>query len=227
MLYNLKCQQLIDKGGLINPYKYGIQPIIVNYSWLVKKNNITANSLENCTVKDVRLVVGFDPINKYLQDPPGKVTKSQDIYTSMANWNYIGELDFSDFYYQLPFRTESPRDKLKLAYLCIRSAFGTLCFRAAPMGLLGMDTFQDELTDRIFGDLILAGKVAKIADNLYFGGNTVIDLHNVFAEIAKRCATANLRVKPSKVNINLKSADVLGLHWSSGSYPPPSTSLTR
>ena len=42
------------------------------------------------------------------------------------------------------------------------------------MGLLGMDVFQDKLTD-LFGVLVLAGKLCKIADNIYLGGNTLID----------------------------------------------------
>ena len=44
------------------------------------------------------------------------------------------------------------------------------------MGLLGMDSFQDELTDHLFGDLVSAGQVVKIADNVYFGGNTEDEL---------------------------------------------------
>ena len=43
-------------------------------------------------------------MNKYLRDPPGKVTKTEQIYSALANWKIIGELDFSDFYFQLPFK---------------------------------------------------------------------------------------------------------------------------
>lgn len=34
------------------------------------------------------------------------------------------------------------------------------------MGLLGMDVYQDELTDRLFRDLVISGKLCKIADNV-------------------------------------------------------------
>ena len=76
----------------------------------------------------------------------------------------MGEIDFSDFYHQLKFRMENPSEKKKIRYLRIRTAFGTLAFTRAPMGLLGMDVFQDELTDNIVGDLVLAGKVCKIGN---------------------------------------------------------------
>ena len=57
----------MEKGVLINPMDHDIQPIIINNSWIVKKNSSTHKSFDKCTEKDVRLVVGFDPINKFLQ----------------------------------------------------------------------------------------------------------------------------------------------------------------
>ena len=148
-----------------------------------------------------------------MQDPPGKVTTTETIYTSLAKWDYIAELDFADFYYQLPFKVETARDRLKLAYLCIRTARGTKCFRVAPMGLLGMDIYQADFTDLLFGDLVLSGRLCKIADNVYFGGKTFQEVIQTSDIILDRCKKADLRIKPSKVKINIKSADILGLHW--------------
>ena len=159
-------------------------------------------------------------MNKYLRDPPGKVTKTEQIYSALANWKLIGELDFSDFYFQLPFKNETQADKLKLGYLCVRTSMGTLTFARAPMGLLGMDVWQDELTDRLFGDLIQKGSVVKIADNIYFGGQDLENFHQTFEEIIKRIAESDLRAKPSKLKLNLISADVLGLHWNQGKLTP-------
>ena len=88
------------------------------------------------------------------------------------------------------------------------------------MGLLGMDVYQDELTDRLFGDLVLNRTLCKIADNVYFGGKSVKELHQTLEIILDRCIKSNLRIKPSKVKINIKSADILGLHWNSGSLSP-------
>ena len=115
-------------------------------------------------MNDVRLVVGLDPLNKFLMDPPGKITKTDTIYTSLASWEFMGELDFSDFYFQIKFRTDSERDKQKLGYLCIRTAMGTMCFTAATMGLLGIGVDLDELTDKVFGDLALSGHLVMISD---------------------------------------------------------------
>ena len=157
--------------------------------------------------------MGLDPLNKFLKDPPGKITKTDTIYTAISNWSIMGEVDFSDFYFQIKFRTSSDQDKDKLGYLCIRTALGTLCFSRATMGLLGMDTYQDELTDRVLGDLVLSNKVVKICDNIYFGASTMEEFIAIFNTILGRCATADLKLKPNKVKLVITSADILGLHW--------------
>ena len=185
---------------------------------MVKKPSTAAIPWDKCTVKDVRLVVGLNPLNKFLMDPPGKITKTESIYTTMANWEYMGELDFSDFYFEIKFRTDC--DKQKLGYLCIRSAIGTLCFSSATMALLGMDVFQDELTDKLLGDLVLSGNLIKLADNVYFGANSIQDFQQLFETILHRCEAADLRLKPSKLKLIVQSADILGLHWHRGALSP-------
>ena len=132
----------------------------------------------------------------------------------------MGKLDISDCYFQLKFKSINPCDKNKLGYLCIRTAFGTLAFTRAPMGLLGMDVFQDELTDTVFGDLVLAGKVCKIANNIYFGGDTVDEMLAIFKQLITRCHKADLRIKPPKIKLNIKAADILGLLWQHGTLSP-------
>ena len=163
-------------------------------SWVVKKPSAATKSWEECTVNDARFVVGLDPLNKFLADPPGKVTKTNYIYASLANWEFMGEIDF---YFQIKFRTHTDHDKQKLGYLCIRTFMGTMCFSSATMGLLGMDVYQDELTDKVFSDLVLSGNVVKMADNIYFGSNTLSGFQQVFKTILSRCHASDLILKPS------------------------------
>ena len=60
-----------EKGILIDPLEHGIQPIYTNNSRLVKKPSSAGVGWESCTTGDVRVVVGFDLLNKYVRDPPG------------------------------------------------------------------------------------------------------------------------------------------------------------
>ena len=187
---------------------------------MVKKPAFASLPWDQCEEKHVRLVTGFDPLNKFLKQIPPKAADPMMVYTKLANWKFLGELDFSDMYWQMPFNLASPQHKRQLEYLCIRTVFGTFTYCSGPMGLLGMDAIQEELTDKVLGDLVLAGKVAKVADNVYFGGQTLQDLLDTFHEILRRCDLANLRLKPSKINLNIQHADILGLHWNKGTLTP-------
>ena len=219
-LYNIKCREMIEKGVLIDPYAHYIQPALVNNSWIVKKQHVKNKSWDKLGPKDVRLVTAFDQLNKFLRPIPVKVVKYEKVYTTLAKWNVMGELDFTDMYWQMPFKTDSPKDMKKLAYLCIRTPYGTMTYSRGAMGLLGMDSVQEELTDRLLGDLVEKGNAFKIADNVYFGGADMSEFLQVFTEIIKRCSLANLKVKPSKIKLKIRSADILGLHWSNGFLSP-------
>ena len=96
-LFNQKCQLLKQQGVFIDPIEHSIQPAMTHNSWVVKKPSSASKPWDKCSVDDVRLVVGLDPLNKYLADPPGKITKTETIYAALANWQYMGEVDFSDF----------------------------------------------------------------------------------------------------------------------------------
>ena len=83
---------------MIDPLKIGVQPSLVNNAWVIKKQSAIKKPWNECVVSDIRLVTGFDHLNKYLKAIPSKVHKFEDIYSSLAQWNYMGELDFKDMY---------------------------------------------------------------------------------------------------------------------------------
>ena len=76
------------------------------------------------------------------------------------------------------------------------------------------------MADKLLGDLVITGKVAKVADNIYFGSNSLESFQDIFHDIISRCQKANLRLKPSKIKLNIKHADILGLHWNRGTLSP-------
>ena len=45
--------------------------------------------------------------------------------------------------------------------------------------MLGIDVWQDELTDIVFGDLIESNSIIKIANNVCFGIMDVSELHTL------------------------------------------------
>ena len=86
LLFNQKCRQLESQGVLLDPMANDIQAVMSHNSWVVTKPSSASIPWDKCKVKDVSLVVGLDPLNKFLMDPPGKVTKTESIYPALANW---------------------------------------------------------------------------------------------------------------------------------------------
>ena len=107
LLFGQKCVEMQEQGVLADPAELGVQPILINNSWIVKKNNpeTVKKPIQQCSAKDVRTVVGFDNLNKWLQEQPGEVTKPEQIYGAIANWRYMGEMDMKDSYHNIPFDT--------------------------------------------------------------------------------------------------------------------------
>ena len=80
----------------------------------------------------------------------------------------------------------------------------------------GSETCLEELMSRVLGDLIQEGCVTKIADDLYVGGNTPIEVLNNWSRVLARLQKNNLRLSAAKTIICPKKAIVLGWVWSSG-----------
>lgn len=75
---------------------------------------------------------------------------------------------------------------------------------------------MDELTDCILGALVAAGHVMKIANNIFFGGPSMDDAVDIFRIILNRLNVVSIRMKPKKIQFNIRSADILGMVWKLG-----------
>ncbi|KAJ8404322.1 hypothetical protein AAFF_G00340950 [Aldrovandia affinis] len=77
---------------------------------------------------------------------------------------------------RVPNLTNVPQLVQKSHQLCrVRATVFGVYVRSA-MGMPGSETALEELTCRVFGELLEQGHVAKVADDLYCGANTLEDL---------------------------------------------------
>ena len=104
------------------------------------------------------------------------------------------------------------------------------------MGMPGSETALEELMSRILGTLLQEGIVAKVADDLYIGGDTPVELLENWRKVLQLMDDCNLRLSPSKTIIAPHSTTILGWIWTKGnisasshriatlsSCPPPTT----
>ena len=86
----------------------------------------------------------------------------------------------------------------------------------SAMGMPGSETHLEELMSRVLGDLIQEGCVAKIADDLYIGGNTPDEALYDWSRILAALKHNNLRISAPKTIIYPRSAFILGWIWCDG-----------
>ena len=87
------------------------------------------------------------------------------------------------------------------------------------MGMPGSETALEEMMCRVLGDFIEEGFVAKLADDLYCGGDTPEALLNNWRRVLQALDRCNLRRSPTNTVICPKS--------SAGYGPKAGYQLTR
>lgn len=87
---------------------------------------------------------------------------------------------------------------------------GTRVYVRSAMGMPGSETTLEELMCRVLGDLLQAGVIAKLADDLYCGGNTPDELLENWIKVLGALHKNNLRRSASKTVINPKTTTILG-----------------
>ena len=80
----------------------------------------------------------------------------------------------------------------------------------------GSETCLEELMSRVLGELIQEGCVAKIADDLYVGGNSPIEVLDNWRRVLALLQKNNLRLSAAKTIICPRKAIVLGWVCSNG-----------
>ncbi|KAJ8355267.1 hypothetical protein AAFF_G00077370 [Aldrovandia affinis] len=104
------------------------------------------------------------------------------------------------------------------------------------MGMPGSETALEELTCRVFGELLEQGHVAKVADDLYCGANTLEDLLAVWRRVLSALQRCGLNLSATKTTVAPVQTSILGWVWRQGTIqasphrvsalaacPPPKT----
>ena len=150
---------------------------------------------------------------------------------TIAPWCYMIKTGLTRAFYQIPL------SKSSLKYRGVATPFGGIrIYTRSAMGMPGSETALEEIMCRVLGDFIEEGFVAKLADELYCGGDTPEALLNNWRRVLQALGRCNLRLSATKTVICPKTTSVLGWIWSQGRLsanphriaalalcPPPST----
>ena len=105
--------------------------------------------------------------------------------------------DLKHAFYQIPLSHGS------MKYCGVVTPFkGVRVYTRAAMGMPGSETCLEELLSRVLGEFIQEGSVAKIADDLFVGGDTPVEALDNWCRVLLSLNKNNLKVnapKPSSV----------------------------
>ena len=150
-----KFDELEAVGVFRRPEDVGVAVEYLNHSFLVRKSNGGS-----------RLVTAFKEVGRYSNPQPSLMPDVDSTLRYIACWKYIVVSDLTSALYQIPLANDSRK------YCGVVTPFrGVRIYTRCPMGMPGSETALEELICRVLGDLLQEGVVAKLADDLYCGGN--------------------------------------------------------
>ena len=157
-----KMDELVRKGVFRRPQEIGVTVENVNPSFMVKKRPPSV---------DKRLVTDFTQIASYCRPTPTVMPDVESTLRQIATWKVMMKTDLKEAYWQIELKRSS------MKYCGVVSPMkGVLVYTVGCMGLPGTEVALEELTCLLFGHLVAQGKVAKLADDMFLGGETVVEV---------------------------------------------------
>ena len=197
--------RLESQGVLVKPEDHGVTVLYISPSFTVPKVPHPTTDVEE------RFVTSFVGLSHYTRPPPSRSTSTDDVHIFLSRWTYIIKSDMSEQFFQLPLCKKS------MPYTGVITPYkGVRVYARAAMGMPGSTEYLDELMFRVLGDLLHEGVVAKLADDLYTGGNTIEELYANWRRILATFQANNLRLSARKTVIAPKQTTVLGWVWTDG-----------
>ena len=196
-----KFDELETLGVFQRPEDVNIVAEYLNPSFLVKKRS-----------GGFRLVTAFTDVGRYSKPQPSLMPDVDSTLRKIACWRYIIVSDLSQSFYQIPLSKSSQK------YCGVATPFkGVRLYTRCAMGMPGSETALEELMCRVLGDLLQDGCVAKIADDLFCGGNSPEELLANWRQVLIALDKCDLRLSAKKTVISPVSTTILGWIWSQGS----------
>ena len=206
-----KMDQLEEWQVLVTPEKVGVVPSFVCPSLLVPKDG----------TEDWRLITNFTPLNKFIRKPPTSAPTIEETKRQLSKFKFIATLDLANFYYQHGMRTKD------MQYLATNHPYkGLRVYQCEPQGMRGASEHSYERLSRIYGELCQNGKMARQADGLFVGGNTIQELLDNLREVFERTRNCGFTLKPSKIVINPQKIVIFGWVRNKGGWEPTEHTVT-
>ena len=195
-----KFDELEALGVFRKPEDVGVVVEHVNPSFLVHKAG-----------GGTRLVTDFSPVSQYCKPQPSLMPDVESTLRTIGGWRFLISTDLTKAYHQLPLSRAS------MKFCGVSTPYkGTRVYTRCAMGIPGSESALEELMCRVLGDLVQEGRVVKLADDLFCGGNSPQEALDNWRLVLEALHACDLRLSASKTVICPRSTTVLGWIWSEG-----------
>ena len=195
-----KFDALEADGVFSRPEDLGITVEYLNPSFLVNKPG-----------GGTRLVTAFAEVGQYCKPQPSLLPDVNSTLRQIANWKFLVITDLKNAFFQIPLSKDS------LKYCGVATPYrGVRVYRRCAMGMPGSEVALEELMSRLLGDMLREGCVAKIADDVYVGGEDPSELVMNWRRFLQILADNNIGISAPKTIVAPKTAVILGWIWSQG-----------
>ena len=196
-----KFDELEAEGVFARPEEVGVVVKHVSSSFLVRKTSGAG----------YRLVTAFTALGEYIKPLPTLMPTVDSTLRSISEWKYIISTDLRDAFYQIPL------DKQSMSWCATQTPYrGLRVYQVACQGLPGSSEWLEELLSLLFGTLVQEGWVAKVADDMYVGGDTFQQLFDNWAVVLNILFQNGLKLKAIKTIIFPMHVQILGWDWNNG-----------
>ena len=195
-----KFDEFETMGVCVRPEDVPVNVEYLNPSLLIKKRS-----------GGHRLVTAFSDVGRYSKPQPSLMPDVDGTLRKIAQWQYIATTDLSNAFYQIPLSRES------MKYCGVVTPFRVVrVYARSAMGMPGSETALEELLCRVLGDLFEEGVVAKLADDIYCGGNTIAEFQRNVRRLLQCFADSGLRLSATKSTICPTKTMIIGWVWNLG-----------
>ena len=155
-----------------------------------------------------RLVTALTDMGRYSKPQPSLIQDVDSTLRTIGQWRYIVATDLKNAFFQIPLSRQS------IKYCGVATSFrGIRVYVRCAMGMPGSEAALEELMCRILGDLLKEGVVAKIADDLFIGGDSYAELLHNWRRVLTALSSCGMSLSAAKTVVNPVSTQILSWMW--------------
>ena len=203
--------QMEADGILGRPEDYNVTVTHMHTSFLVPKMD------DGKSTGEWRLVTSMQSLSPYLKPVRIQLPTVEEAFRKIGKWKYIIVTDLKHWHWQIPLHKNSMR------FFGTNTPFGgERIYLRQPMGYLNATENADRVIQRVLQPIVSEGKAARIADNLFTGGNEPEEALDNFNTILALCENSGITLKAQKTMICPQKVNILGRIWQNGTMAPSS-----